>query len=219
MLDTIISIIAPHTCSSCGETGSILCEYCKDDIINERFERCIQCLRPAGSGICRSCRNKTGISEAWCVGERTAGLQNLLDAYKFRSSKEAARHITDMLDATLPIIDGLTICPVPTAPNHRRVRGFDHVELFAKALSKHRHLPYAVLLEQTSNDIQHFKNKSERAAAVERSIRSYRSSPKRVLLVDDIITTGATIQACTRRLYESGAERVDVLVVARQMLD
>lgn len=159
-----------------------------------------------------------GITRAWCIGERAGPLKVILDTYKFRSSKEAARHLVDIVDATVPILTGATVVPVPTASQHRRVRGFDHTELIAKDFAQRRGLSCSQLLEQQSGEIQHFKSKKERLQAAEKSIQSIRSAPRHVVLIDDIMTTGATVRTCVKRLHEAGAEQVDIILVVRQML-
>lgn len=217
MLDRVFSYIAPHSCCSCGDLGAIICDSCKNDIAHERFERCIGCLVPAPESLCQQCRQSFGIDSALCLGERTGALRGLLDAYKFRSSKEVARHIVDLLDSCAPYYTETTVTQAPTAPQHQRVRGFDHVNLFARDFAARRSLPYQQLLQQTSRDTQHFKTKKERLKAAGASIASRKKAPECVVLVDDIMTTGATVKACAQRLREAGARRIDLVIVARQM--
>jgi ComF family protein len=123
-----------------------------------------------------------------------------------------------LLDETLPILPlTLTVAPAPTSPRRRRVRGFDHTALVAKQLAKLRALPYRQVLAKENNSIQHFKTRKERLRSAKDGLRIRGTVPREVLLVEDIYTTGATIQACAEVLREAGAESVYVALIARQV--
>ena len=168
MFDTVLSYLAPHDCASCGQQGSILCEQCKYDIVSEPPQRCLLCLVPTRiSNLCTTCRQKSGVEDAWYVGERSGGLKRLIDEYKFRSALAAASQITSLIDARLPLFGELVVCPVPTAPAHRRARGFDHTARLARALADKRRLPYRSLLGRETSETQHFKSRADRFASAE----------------------------------------------------
>lgn len=221
MLDNLLSNIAPHPCSGCAETGTILCTNCKNDIIDQSFDRCIVCTTPtSSSSLCRACARKSGISDAWCVSEREDALKMLLDSYKFHSAKAASIPLASLLDLTLPLLgSSLTVVPAPTAPAHRRVRGFDHTALIAKRFAKHRQLAYRSVLENTSRDIQHLSSRVKRFENAQKSIHVTGVVPESVLLIDDIYTTGATVSACVQQLALGGANNIFVAIIARQVLD
>ncbi len=217
MLDHLLSLVAPHSCSGCGEVGSLLCGSCKNDIVDEPYGRCIFCEKAAKTNICTTCRKKHGVEDVWCVGERSHGLKNLVDAYKFRSSKEASKHISELLDLSLPIMPlNTVVVPVPTAPSHKRIRGFGHTEFFAKSLAKKRGLLCRHVLSRVTSDTQHFKKRPERLNEIKKSFEVIAAVPEVILLVDDIITTGATLSSCTKRLRAAGAKHIYIGVVARQ---
>ncbi|MEO5498917.1 MAG: phosphoribosyltransferase family protein [Candidatus Saccharimonadales bacterium] len=151
------------------------------------------------------------------MSHRKDSLKSLLDIYKFKSAKEVADVCVELLDAKISVLpDDLVVIPVPTAPGHRRYRGFDHTHLFASQLAKRRNLPYRQVLERTDNQTQHFKTKKERLVNASRGLRVKNNVPEKVLLVDDIYTTGATLQTCTEALRSAGAKQVFVAVIARQ---
>lgn len=172
------------------------------------------------SNICTGCQDKLHIDAAWCVGIRDGRLQQLLSLYKFHSVRDASRICVEMLHDTIPVLPVTTvIVPVPTAPAHVRVRGFDHVDRITSPFARRRKLRHATVLKRYGTATQHFKTKSQRLATAASGLEVVRSVPDTVLLVDDIYTTGATIKACVAALRAAGARQVFVAVIARQPLD
>lgn len=221
MIDLMLSALAPHICSGCSEYGAILCKSCSNDIETEDFGRCVWCLRPtANMHQCSACQRQIGASGAWAVGERTEVLQRLINDYKFESRREAATYLAQLLDATLPSLPNDTIVTwVPTAHPHIRARGFDHAALLARRFAKLRRLQAQPLLTRRHSRSQHELSRAEREKAAKQAFSISRKdtidSP--VLLIDDVLTTGATLRTCTGLLGGSGAE-VYVAVVGRQLL-
>lgn len=218
MIDTLLSPFAPHSCCSCGYVGSILCEVCKNDIISEPYALCLVCSRPTvNDNICDRCHKTWGISGGWSVGERNGQLKDLLDQYKFHSALQAGQVCAELLHERLPLLPlDVVVIPVPTVPSHRRVRGFDHIAVIVRALARKRRMKVAPVLHRSGGGTQHFKTRAERlkTAAEGLDVRGY--VPETVLLVDDICTTGATLQACVKKLREHGAKQVFIAIIAKQ---
>ena len=191
-----------------------------NDIIDESYSRCIFCLKPAARGaICSQCRNRHGLEAAWCVGERRHALKSSLDAFKFERVKAAAEVFAQLLDISLPVIDqDFVVTTVPSATSHIRQRGYAHMDLVAKNFARKRGLPFRAILEHHGNQTQHFKSKRQRAENARASL-SITESPPNVLLIDDIVTTGATIETACRLLKEGGTRQLVVAAIARQPLD
>ncbi|MDR0955979.1 MAG: hypothetical protein LBM73_02530, partial [Candidatus Nomurabacteria bacterium] len=111
----------------------------------------------------------------------------------------------------------------PTIAPHIRQRGFDHTRLIAKNLAKLRHLKLnAKLLLRKTDSVQHNLTAAERqkqaALAFEINPRCA-LAPEKILLLDDIYTTGATMRAAARILKKAGAREIIAAVVARQVRD
>jgi ComF family protein len=191
-----------------------------NNIIEEPFGRCIFCLRLTGSGaLCLPCGDKLDISAAWCVGERRDVLMRALDAYKFEHAKAAATVLARLLDQTLPILDDtVVVTAVPTVSSHIRERGYDHTELIARQFAKLRSLPYSSLIERHDSYTQHFASRRERLAHARKAFKAS-GSPEQVLLIDDIVTTGATAQAAAKALRDAGGKHIHIAIIARQPLD
>lgn len=220
MIDRLLQIIAPHHCFECGKTGDLLCQNCKYDIVEDTFSGCIVCERPTASGICSACR--TTYSKAWCVGDRTGSLLQLINVYKFERAKAAGSYLADLLDASLPVLPPDTIVvPVPTVPSHIRVRGYDHALLLARLFAKKRTLRTSTCLKRYSALSQRGLNKNERLKLAEKTYtcKTQLDSSVPYLLIDDVVTTNATLRFAARALQDAGATEVWVAVIARQPLD
>ena len=214
------NLIAPHYCCSCGEIGSLLCENCKYDISLEPYAQCLQCRAPSSvaTGLCGGCI--TPYSRAWCIGEKQGALEKLIDAHKFERAKDAYLTFADLLHDTLPILpEDIRIVPVPTIPVHIRRRGYDHTALFAKAFASKRHLTVATPLLRLTRDTQRGATKAERHKQAARAFASEHLDGGIYLLLDDVYTTGATVEYAAKALRDAGADDVWVAVIARQPLE
>lgn len=220
MIDKMLSVVAPHLCSGCGEIGSPLCDHCKYDIIENAFMGCIVCGSPTTVGVCQ--QHHIYYQRAWVVGERKAVLQRLIGNYKFQNVKAGAETLADLLDDRLPDLPANTvIVPIPTAPAHIRERGYDHLLLIAKYLAFKRGLPIERLLGRANTATQHHANREMRIEQAQSAFRiTGRIDPFRTyVIVDDVVTTGSTIEQASRLLSEAGAKTIWVAALARQPLE
>lgn len=219
MRNILTSLLAPHYCCSCGAVGSLLCQYCKYDIIDDSFEACILChkLAQPGQNSCSGC--KSAFTKAWCAGSRSEGLKELLNRYKFERARAAYAPLADLLHATLPTLpDDMVIVPVPTIAPHIRERGYDQTVLLAQQLARTRGAAYDPLLRRKTNSVQRGASRKQRIRQAEQAFRADNCTG-RYLVIDDITTTGSTLDAAAKVLLAAGATEVWVAVVAVQPLD
>lgn len=223
MLDNLLSTIAPHYCSSCGKIGTLLCQKCKNYIISHPYSSCIICH--SLSGYVNLCfKHRTPYEKAWCVSERKDAVEKLIDNLKFERKRASCYVLAELLAARLPELPTSTqIVPIPTAPKNVRLRGYDHMLLVSKRLAKNRNLPITPLLSRRSNDIQHFA--PDRQTRLKQAKNFFEINPKYLdqidekasyLLVDDIFTSGATINAAANCLKAAGVTNISVAIIARQ---
>lgn len=104
---------------------------------------------------------------------------------------------------------------VPTSPARRRRRGFDQGRLLARAVARRLGLPCPSLLLRRSGPPQTGRSRAERLRGPTYGLRR-EAVPERVLLVDDVVTTGATLSAAASRLRAGGATEIGALVAARR---
>jgi len=219
MFDKTMQIIAPHLCLGCGKIGALLCPSCRYDIVSEPFVGCTVCGTPTTGGICVKHRNP--IDAAWIAGERDDVLARAIDAFKFERCKSAHRDLAEVLLETMPIVPADTVVTsIPTVRSHIRERGYDHAQLIAKAVAKRRGLPYKVLLQRDTSAKQRGANRKERFRQAKEAFTTLPVSiPAKILVIDDVVTTGATLHFAARLLKDGGAETVFVAAIAKQPLD
>ncbi|OGL32240.1 hypothetical protein A3F64_01555 [Candidatus Saccharibacteria bacterium RIFCSPHIGHO2_12_FULL_42_8] len=220
MFDSLLQIIAPHHCYSCQKTGSVLCSSCIYNIVNDSQNVCIECFKPSLEGICSTC--KVPFSKAWFVGLREGELASIIDDFKWARTYDAYKPLALLLDKQLPILPANTVTvPIPTISKHKRVRGYDHIDIICSEFSKQRSLTKRNVLKRKNNFVQHKAYKSERKMQAENSFECNEVLDPNIpyLVVDDIVTTGSTIKAATRVLKGAGAKEVWVAAIARQPLN
>jgi competence protein ComFC len=219
IVDSLLSFVAPHLCSGCGSVGSSFCPNCKYDITSEPFSGCVLCEKQTIQGICDE--HKAAFNQAWVVGIRSGALQRLIGGFKFRNMKSVSVELAELLDTRLPDLPANTVfVPIPTIPAHIRERGYDHMLLVTSMLARRRQLPMATVLQRNTTAVQHRANRQQRItqAAAAFKIESHINPSKIYVLVDDILTTGATVQQAASLLAAAGAT-VWVAVIARQPID
>jgi len=219
MIDKILKIVAPHHCFGCDKTGTVLCDYCKYNIVDDSYFGCISCQKPTNSeNYCGRC--KTSYSRAWCVAERRNIMTQLLNAYKFENVYDAHRTFVDLLDVRLPSLPSSTIIvPIPTIAKHVRQRGYDHMRLIADSLATKRSLRVEHVLARAENSVQTGASRKQR---YDQALRAFAVDARRIdssctyFLIDDVTTTGATLEHAAAALKKAGARDVWVAVIARQ---
>lgn len=222
MLDGLLRHVAPHYCCSCDKVGALLCDNCKYDIISEPFWSCVACgVNAAGkNGICGKC--KVAYMKAWCVSSRTESLKKLIDHYKFMNGRAAYKPLASLLDETLPELPaGTVIVPIPTVSSHIRQRGYDHMLLISKEFAKRRGLSLSMSLERRTATRQRDANAKTRHKQASEAFKWQKSGdPSAVyLLVDDVVTTGATLHYAAKTLRDAGVEHIWAASISRQPLD
>jgi len=221
MFDSLISTLAPHLCYSCGRINAILCENCKYDISLEYFDGCLVCgQNKLDTQPCSSC--STPYSRSWCVGERSGVLRKIIDSYKFYNNYAAHRDLASLLSDRVGLLPReCVIVPVPTVSAHIRQRGYDHTLLVARRLAKLQGLKTESVLQRQTSTKQLGKSRKERLLQASQAFVVRRTLRDDVvyLLVDDVVTTGATLQYAAQVLKEAGAVDVWVAAIARQPLD
>lgn len=214
-----MGVIAPHHCLGCDSIGTLLCRNCKYNIIDESYDGCICCGSIALNGLCVRCN--VAFSRGWCVGEREDVLRSLIDVYKFYRARAAGFVLADLLDATLPQLPSdIIVTSVPTVSNHIRVRGYDHAAVIAKQFAGIRNLQYSPVLVRATKDRQRGASRTQRYEQAKRAFLLVNSldSSKTYLLIDDVVTTGASLVYASEAMQKAGAKDIWVAVVARQPL-
>jgi len=191
---------------------------------------CTQCRAPFlnaaaldREGRCPLCREGVpGFDAAYCFGLYAAPLRELIHLYKYSKIRTLAARFGSLMADALPLderIDAVT--PVPLHWFRKWRRGFNQSELLARTIARRRGVPLASVLRRVRPTAAQagLSNAGRRenvaGAFACRTGRRRDIASKRILLVDDVMTTGSTASACARALKRAGAARVVLLTLAR----
>lgn len=137
---------------------------------------------------------------------------------KFDRRRSVARIFGHCLADNLPYITEETVVTsIPTAHTRVRVRGFDQAALIARVFARQRNLAYQPLLERTNTADLIGESRQRRIKLMADSMQPLNPSPikgKQILLIDDVLTTGASVEAAATLLRSHGAKHVDAAVIA-----
>jgi ComF family protein len=173
------------------------------------------------AGQCAPCRlGLRGFDAAYCYGAYEGVLRDLIHLYKYAGMRPLAKPLGDLLGAALPRDQRFeVVVPVPLHWRRRWSRGFNQAELLARATALRCGIPMRKALRRTrSTETQAGLSNSRRRRNVADAFRVTSRQDvagRRVLLVDDVMTTGATAGACAAALKRDGARSVALLALAR----
>jgi competence protein ComFC len=226
LLERLLGTLFPSRCLGCGLRGTSLCPDCFAAVPWLTSDVCPICCAPTRlARICHRCRQTPPVldgSRAACLFEGVA--RRAIHDLKYRGVRSRATLLGDLAAETLdrrPLEIDLLV-PVPLAPSRRRQRGFNQSELIARRLGERIDRPIAadVLARTRETPPQIRRTAAERLENVADAFVC--SAPgsiagRRVALMDDVMTTGATLNACAEALKVAGAARVYAIVVAREV--
>jgi ComF family protein len=234
----LFSLFFPDECRICGQslvevTRIPVCRAClqKPEPLNAEFF-CISCRTPFQNGFpldaegrCGLCRSGLrGFDAAYCFGAYEGTLRELIHLYKYGRIKTLMRPLGDLLVAALPLgerFDATT--PVPLHWRRQWRRGFNQSELLAREISRRSGIPIVNALKRVrATETQAGLSNTGRRSNVTKAFQCRRGARwarriegRRILLIDDVMTTGSTAASCALALKRAGAARVALLTIAR----
>jgi ComF family protein len=219
-LTPLLSVLAPHECLGCGAEGVLLCADCRRGLAPAE-PRCYDCHRPDPLfRTCDACRRSSALYAVHALTRYDGLAKDLLWKLKFGRAGAAAAEIGDMLAAQTVFArpSEVIITHVPTATARVRQRGYDQAALIAKALARAHGVAYVPLLMRQGRHEQVGASRAVRTSQLEGAFYPVRRQYVRgshIILVDDVVTTGATLHAATEALRFAGARRVEAIVFAQ----
>ena len=221
MLDRALEIVFPRRCAGCGEGAWPFCSACRDALFPLRPPWCSRCGRPFPRPVdsCRDCPPGSVTSSRAPFAFRGPA-RSAIHRLKFSGWRGVGEALAAaMVAVDLPSVDAVTW--VPLARRRLADRGFDQAHVLASGVARRLGSPCLGLLRRpVATGPQARLGGAERRVALEGAFRAGpRSPPAHVLLVDDVLTTGATAAACAEVLRAAGAREVHLLVAARSFHD
>ena len=216
MLSSLVDWLAPTECAGCGRAGERLCSDCQVRAVTPHPPTCWNCNRlSAGWQTCARCRRSSALTGAFVGGRYDGVLKELIVSLKFNRDQSAARSAANLLTPLLSPADFDEVTSVPSAPGRRRQRGFNQSALIAKEVARQLALPYRPALGRWRAAEQIGARRNERFIQVDGAFYAIRQVSGRILIVDDVLTTGATLNACAKALKAAGAIQVWAAAVAK----
>lgn len=218
LAESIIAIFAPHHCLGCGREGTLLCSECAANL-PPHPSICYRCHRLSpGFRTCANCRRHAPLQSVTIATLYEEPLRSVMHRLKFERARAGATTLGRLMADGLQHSGAEIIVPVPSASRRLRQRGYNPAQEIADTLARELQLPLRQALGRLGQQRQVGARRRERLKQLEGAFYVYRHrdiAGKQVLLVDDILTTGATLAECAKVLRSSGAKRIEAAVVAR----
>jgi predicted amidophosphoribosyltransferase len=205
LLHVAAGLIAPPLCAACGRA-------CRAEAV-----LCTRCSRSLAAATPLLASGPQGIDRAWSSASHDGVARALVGALKFRRLLPVAELMADRIHWLAPghLLGGAVVA-VPAAPPRLRSRGFDPAGELAAALAARLAAEPVPCLARRGSGHQVGKRRAERIAHPPK-IEAVAAAPRSVLLVDDVLTTGATLTSCAAALRGAGAKRVVALTFTRRL--
>lgn len=218
----VLDLLFPPQCALCGSAGFLLCAECTDALVPADGRRCPSCWMPLTRGAaCQHCTERQpaflSIRAAFVM---EAGARRLAHELKYEGMTALAEPMATLMASQIDAEVADLVVPVPLHRSRERSRGYNQAALIAKHLASSSGLMFdarAMRRTRPTTPLAKTMRREERRAIVEGAFTAEapRVPDRRVLLIDDVVTTGATLDVCAEALLAAGATDVRCLTWAR----
>ncbi|KUG24388.1 competence protein f [hydrocarbon metagenome] len=235
VLNDLSKVIFPPQCPGCSEilypyTAQIFCSNCTDNIKFIKGGICTICGTtfpdsPAENHLCGEClEKKPYFSYARAVFSYENIILNAIHRFKYKRNMSIGEIMSSLMaDFSFPDIDFTDyslIIPVPLHIKRLRERGFNQSLILARAIGKKRQIPvnFSLLKRRKFTTTQTGSNRNERKQNIKGAFEvsdKNKIKGENVILIDDVYTTGATVNECAKTLIEAGVRKISALTLAR----
>ncbi len=230
MLSKFLDLIFPINCVSCKKSGSWICESCFSKLGIKNLQVCPKCKKTNKDGKhCKNCKNDYNLNGILIAGDyENYSIESLIKKYKYEFAKDISAYLGNFLFLFLeeikkqdhPIFkNNYSIISVPLHKKRQAWRGFNQSEILAKIISKKLNLELLSGLKKVKNtNPQTTLNKEEREKNIKNCFEWTKNSikTKNIIIIDDITTTGSTLNECAKELKKHGASDIWGLVIAKK---
>ncbi len=220
LLEGLLELIAPTRCAGCELPGALLCERCDEELPRIQVpQACPRCGAPWGSLICTECWSvQYSFEAALSLGELDGTLARAIVLHKDAGERRLGEVLGRMVGQK--VVEewpgwAETVTWIPPSRAAIKRRGFDHGRALADPVGSACAIPVEALLGRPRAWDQRRLSRSARLSHAQGSFDVVGSPPNHVLIVDDVMTTGATLDAAAAALLTAGASQVRVAVVGR----
>jgi ComF family protein len=215
----VLDLLLPRRCVACARLGADLCPGCRASLPFLLGTRCVRCGAPTVWPVSR-CRECSGRRLAFASARAAVAYEGavpaLVAAWKERALRQLAEVAADALCEAVPEPHADALAFVPPDGDRSVRRGHHPAERLARELGRCWRLPVNTALRRTGTPRpQRGLTVAKRRRNVAGTFVATQEVPRRLVLVDDVYTTGSTVSAAASALRKAGARRVDVLTFAR----
>ncbi|HEX7083680.1 MAG TPA: double zinc ribbon domain-containing protein [Gaiellaceae bacterium] len=218
-MNALLDLVLPRRCAACGAAADGLCAGCLAALRLLRAPRCARCGAPTAWPVerCRECAGRRLAFAAARAAYAYAGpARALVRAWKERGLRHLAALAAELTASAVERPEVDVVVPVPPDEGRLLGRGHHPPERLAAELARRWSLESAPLLRRTrAAPRQTALARDERGRNVRRLFATSGRAPPRVVLVDDVYTTGSTVAAAASALRAAGAHHVEVVTFAR----
>jgi len=220
----LLDLCLPPCCVVCGKVEIWLCENCASQISFLGANICPRCGRPwFVKGTCHHCLTApVSVAPVRSAYLYDGPVRDAIHAYKFRGARSLCVLLAQQMVQAWKFyaIHSDVLVPVPLHPEREQQRGYNQAALLARELGRELNVPVVEdeLVRTRNTASQTHLSREERLKNVAGAFAcktQHRFAGKRVTLIDDVATTGATLNACALALLAYGAERVGAFTLAR----
>lgn len=217
--DALLHILYPRTCAGCGK-----------DILPEQSQICVQCLhqlplthfeKQANNPIEKILAGRVHFQKATAqlYFHKHAALQQMIHQFKYKGKKEVGLQLGILMGNQLMksgrFNDIEALIPLPLHESKKRIRGYNQAEVLCNGISEILNIPVVtnVIAKPIATETQTKKNRVQRWQNIEGKFKVVNNTSlmhKQVLLVDDVITTGATIESCAGALLNIDGLKLNI---------
>lgn len=232
MFNKFLNILFPVSCRICRKPSTDhrttpICSECWEEVLQYKGPACLKCGVPLSSSLPSTCggclKDEPPFDHARSFGLHNSTLKEAVNLLKFHGIKRLSKPLSEKINGmALPHVD--LLLPVPLHEKRIRQREFNQSALIGKHVAKHLGVPMIVnsLIRKRNTIPQVGLSAKERRKNIRNAFSVNKAGlikGRRVMLVDDVFTTGATARECSKVLNKAGAKEVYVITLTHGVLD
>ncbi len=215
LIEGVLDLLFPPRCGGCRRSGSWFCESCRGAARALPALLCARCSRQCSVTPCLMCSSPTPGLDSITAWFALAGpVREAIHRLKYEDRPRLATPLAD-LGVSLSRVPPGVVVPVPLGPRRHRSRGYNQAEVLALRIAKRSGREcLSGLVRSRETDAQVGRGGEDRRRAMEGAFAWISPIPDEIVVVDDVVTTGATLMECARAARAAGVRRVHGLAVA-----
>lgn len=223
-INILADVFYPKYCFGCRRSGGYLCKFCSAQLPMTAQSFCIMCNKPSFNGLThKSCQTPSTPDQLMSVfSYHTQIISDMIIMGKYYFVSEVFALLGIMAAESIKNSNGFStfsdyiICPLPLHPSKRRWRGFNQSDIIASAFEHSFNIPAIPLLNrQKRTRTQKDLNAKERKSNMTNAFVPTQEIPQKIILIDDVCTTGQTLIEATKTLKQNGAQKVICITIAK----